>query len=480
MPSFASPLLARVAALLICASMTSSQYHGSTTLPRLGRSTWRPSAVGAPALITPLRWHSRRFRSGLTGLDPSVPVAVTFSTASGYWSTLRAIRVAQDGTVVAPVPLYVDVKTGKTASATASVVLTQGSLASAPIGLTIQDIPQVSDYGTSLGAISRAFFNYQAMALGQQLGALRALQASSFNHVDTSQQQATVAKLQLAAIKSRNDIDRIVSNNALVIPIGNLSNGTPINFDRNSVTALDRVLGMYLVSMSSVFQTGINASSHGQHGRALTDETRRRVRDLGTIIKGLSSINGVNGVVASFLSAWRSNDPNDRVLAVAGGIVGVVAVGATIAAALTFEAPAVLAIATMVGIEISAASVVSDITHFANDVSVVMRDSSTPQQVTNAYNEMTNHAIDTLVDSAGVVLGDLALADQVYANFLKPATQVALQLAGFAATVTQEVVETKQEDTLRQNSLSVGNEWQVAVVCAPGIRGYSGHGRYYE
>ena len=55
----------------------------------------------------------------------------------------------------------------------------------------------------------------------------------------------------LNVIRARNDIDRVVSNNSTVIPIGTTSSGIPLSFDANSVAMMDRVLAQYILATTS-------------------------------------------------------------------------------------------------------------------------------------------------------------------------------------------------------------------------------------
>ena len=153
-----------------------------------------------------------------SGLNPSAAVTATFKNGTALAAVVTPASVGQDGTLGIPVPLYIDPSTGQTASASLSMTLTQGAQTSPPVTVNVQDIPQLAAYGTSAGTISRAFFNYQILALGEHVGELQALQLSRNNTVNTSQAQSNAFALLTNTIKARNDIDRLMTGSATSIP----------------------------------------------------------------------------------------------------------------------------------------------------------------------------------------------------------------------------------------------------------------------
>jgi hypothetical protein len=268
------PLVRRATAALLSASVLAGCQGGGSAAPRFYTGVPAPpfSATsvdnGSPMAFTPIYVKTK-------GVNPSKPVSATFTAASGFTETLSAVRIGADGTVVVPAPLPRDPKSGATGAATVSMVLKQQNQTTQPITLNVQDIPQLSDYGTNLGVISRTYYNYLEMALGQQLGELRALQTSPINHVDTTKEQSDVTKLLQSVIRSRNDIDRVMTNNSLSISAGSV-NGTPITFDRNALTMMDRVIGVYLLNMGPVYQPpGTSTSRSGRAPAAFKSSNKR-------------------------------------------------------------------------------------------------------------------------------------------------------------------------------------------------------------
>ncbi len=197
----------------------------------------------------------------ITSISPSNPIALTPITVqlAGFDSTKpfmvevggqaqTPIRV-QSNTVVLAAPANFDGSTGATSSLSTTLSVSQnGSTASSPI--QIGDMPQLSDLGVPLGTISRAFLNYQAIILGQSINAQQAIsllpKAGSPNNALLLSHLMTQL---LNVVKARNDIDRIVSNNATSIPIGTTPTaGLSLTFDVNSVTMMDRVIAQYLLA----------------------------------------------------------------------------------------------------------------------------------------------------------------------------------------------------------------------------------------
>jgi hypothetical protein len=198
-------------------------------------------STGSPAPLSPLYIKS-------TGLNTSAPVQVTFSNTSGYSVTQSAIRVLSDGTVVAAVPIYANAN-GQTSAATLSLTVSQGNTSSPPVSVAVQNLPSVASYGTNPGDISRAFLNYEAMALGQRINELQALAGLRGNTVDVSDRVSQLQTTLNAVIAARSDVDRVSGNSTTVINGGTLSNGTPILFNSTALDAMDRVLGSYLTQL---------------------------------------------------------------------------------------------------------------------------------------------------------------------------------------------------------------------------------------
>lgn len=181
----------------------------------------------------------------LSGFDSTKPFTVAFS---GQPQT--PIRFQSDGTVVIAAPVHIDASAGATASFSTTLTITQnGSTVSSPI--VINDLPQLSDLGVSLGVMSRAFLIYQEIVLGQSINAQQAISLLPNAPSSNGTLLANLQNQLLNVIRARNDIDRIVSDNSVSIQVGSAPDGTPISFDINSVTMMDRLFAQYLLATTN-------------------------------------------------------------------------------------------------------------------------------------------------------------------------------------------------------------------------------------
>ena len=275
----------------------------------------------SPTSLTPLNIST-------AGLNVNGPVSVQFSNSSGFSVTGPPIRVASDGTVVATVPLYIDPSTGQVGANEVSIVLTQGAQSSDPVTINIQELPTVNSYGTQLGQISHAFLTYAEMRAARRLGELQAFEELPGNTVDTSQAQANLQTLLTALIESRSDVDRVSLNNSLVISGGTLANGTPIQFDQNSLDMMDRVIGLYLTQLGSIYSIPATSSAlesssrqsfHRQASSKFAPAKRRPLAPfmvsreqansggLSAVLAFLTNVDSLNSVTQEFLPAFTQD-----------------------------------------------------------------------------------------------------------------------------------------------------------------------------
>jgi len=431
------PLARRATALLLSASVLAACQGGSASAPRIYSGVAPPSFSAtsvdnaSPMALTPIYVKTK-------GFSLTQPVTATFTAASGFTATLKAVRVEADGTVVVPVPLPMDPKTGVTGAAAVSMVLKQQNQSTQPVTLAIQDLPQLSDFGTNLGVVSRTYYNYLEMALGQQLGELRAVQASPINHVDTTKEQSDVAKLLQSVIRSRNDIDRIVANNATVISAGSV-NGHPVNFDRNALTMMDRVVGVYLLNMGPVYQPP--GASTSQHSRSTAGASnKRRPSSIATVMQSslswLEKINDAVGPAASIRSATNADNSLDAALSWAEAAAQTVVLGSAALALVGISVPAAAVTAAVtIGTGLAAFAVGVDLAHIGGDIYSVI-EADTPQERSDAYASLANNTVGALVDGAGVVLGEIG-GTAVFSE-LSTGAQFGLQSTTLIGTAIQQ------------------------------------------
>ena len=180
-----------------------------------------------------------------TGVSASGTVTLTFSNSAGYSATEQAVRVASDGTVIAGVPLYIDPTTNAIGEGTVSLAVSQGSKSSAPASITIQDLPALNTYGTTLGQISHSFLIFESLLHARRLNEFQAAQQLVGTKVDTSKAQSVMQDLMTGASMARSDVDNIMASNSTAYSWGTL-NGKAIQFDSTQLDVMDRIIGVYL------------------------------------------------------------------------------------------------------------------------------------------------------------------------------------------------------------------------------------------
>lgn len=441
------------------------------------------SAVSSssPVALTPLYLTT-------SGLNTSKPFTVTVSSSSSTLA-IPPMRTQSNGTVVIATPLYIDPTSGNTGAVAASITITQGSITSAPFTINIQDIPQLSDYGTSVGQLSRAFYDYQQISLGLSQNGFQAIQATQNNSVNTTALQGHIATQLENAILARSDVDEIITNNSTQIGAGTLADGTSISFNSGSLEMMDRVIGMYLsvlqpdisAAMASDIKHGrysasnrgrnrnpITASTNWAHGRGKTRTKYFAVTPqagvwasilpyIGTVGGALSIVSAVRTDLATNTSTW------DKLLASeAGAYSGLGIYGALFAGA---AGPEIVAAAATAGLVIGAAVIATDIYKLWTNPNPVLANSSSGDSsstLTSVLNAMTSPQGGLFMDSVGQALGGLAVKNgvvslgQEVSSFLgQDGSQVGIQGAGLLNSTLQLYANYATSDqTTAQNAAS--------------------------
>jgi hypothetical protein len=100
-----------------------------------------------------------------------------------------------------------------------------------------------------------------------------------------------------AAIKSRNDVDRIFLDNSTVISWGNLPDGTPVQFDRSSLDITDRIIAVYLSQQFSgiVGSSFAGARTSGELNISPSDTSQEQFSGIvGSSFAGARTSGGLN------------------------------------------------------------------------------------------------------------------------------------------------------------------------------------------
>ena len=349
-----------------------------------------------PRALTPLTLST-------TGLDVNQPFLVTVSYPSGKQVPLVPLRTSAAGAVILPTPLYLDIATGKTGSVSVRMSITQNKVTSNAIAVTIQDIPSVATYGTSPGAISRAFFNYLTISLARSENYLQALQAFPANRTNTMSARSAIHRQMLDTIEMRNNIDILLAGTAPSLAVGISSAGTPIQFDATSLDLLDRIIAMHLQAAGYVpaiagIGPSVLAAQQLSNPTSTSPEVMRRMRirkgagnqlrarrlhgspvsagippasSFKDAILVLGSLAGVTGMISGEINAFQpisdTNTVGDNIASGIGGlaslasVVGLAAEVAGVAVAGVAVAPAILTGAAIVGAVVGAYTLVRDV-----------------------------------------------------------------------------------------------------------------------
>jgi hypothetical protein len=271
-------------------------------------------AETTPVALTPLSVSAN-------GIDPSQPVTVHFYNDSGFDVTTPAVRV-EGGTVIVGVPVYFDPTSNTEMAGTVSMTVSQGSHLSPPVTIDIQDIPALATYGTALGQISHSVLIYQAQLLGRRLNELQALQVLPGNTVDTSGAQATLKTQLNSVIAARSDVDRVMADNSLVIYTGSLPDGTPVQFDRNSLEMMDRINALFLLQTIGPVTPGTQANLKMAD---LMQSPSSAASTITTVLEYMETQAAVNSIQASALNLTNAKGWSDVAGAIASGISGTAA-----------------------------------------------------------------------------------------------------------------------------------------------------------
>jgi len=383
-----------------------------------------------PVALTPIAVQ-------VAGLDPKQPFTISF----GGQAQQPAMRVdSSTGAIIVAAPLNIDATTGSTAPLSTTLTITQNGIsASSPI--QISDIPQLSDLGVPLGTISRAFLNYQAIILGQNINAQQAISLlPKAGNVNNGTLLSNLKTQLLNVIRARNDVDRVVTNNAVSIPVGTTpTGGVSLTFDVNSVTMMDRVLAQYLLA----------GTNNGTVLPQRKSRTRKHAQKLevaagaaqgATFWTGLTKVIVTEGGAISYLSNWHtqiSTDSTswDKGLSQVSMYSSYVTAGATLvglASGATAAAPVLAVVATaaaITGFLCGSVAMATDIYNVVTNVSDLLtkQPGASGAKIASAFSSLVTDGVVTYLNAeglGGVVNGanasiSLELVNSIYTDIFK-------------------------------------------------------------
>ena len=303
----------------------------------------------------------------MAGFDTTMPFTVFISGSAGPPIPITPIRVESNGAIVVAAPLHIDSLTGQTSTWTPTISVTQGKV-TVSSQVSIGDIPQLTDYGVTLGAITRAFYNHQEITLGASINAQQAISALAGSSLKNSSLLAHLNTQLQNVILARSDIDRVVTKNSLSIPIGTATDGTAFAFGMNSVALMDRIIGQYLLAYSS---TSTTPAVRGDHPLAVSPTGMQAI---------LQSIVGLGGAVSFKQQQQTATEANsstmDNVLATLSTAdtavtigAGLLTIGAVVLGApeIAVAAGAVATYSALAGVLIGSAAVGNDLYNVATN-----------------------------------------------------------------------------------------------------------------
>jgi hypothetical protein len=437
--------------------------------PPPASTTPPPPTIASVSTSTPQALTS--FSIATSNVDVTKPFTVQLTTANtGDTGSIQLtpIRSTSDGTIILAAPLHIDSAVGDSVDLPATLTIAQNSVTSAPVALTIRHLPKASEVGITLGQVSRATYIYQQLVIGSNLNALEALALVQGGTAGAAAiKQATGAKIQRRAafskegikrqllvnkiaratihassttgadllataqtqltntIMARNDVDRIVTDNTVSIPIATAPDGTAVAFNSSSVDMMDRVLAQYLLAVY-----GSLIPTQGATG-SVKVEDRRPSGTAGAALTGVSWLtNSLSTAAGAFSGAssaatlfGQSPDATttDNVLAGLSLLQTVVTVGGTLVAvgaavagapAIAIGASAVVTYAALAGVAIGGAAIINDVYNISTTLAPVITGDQTLAQVQTTLEKqgvaLLSDSVQTVIQSIGV--GGLANA----------------------------------------------------------------------
>jgi hypothetical protein len=344
-------------------TITASNSVGSATYA-LSAQVLGPVAIAnlssaSPTALTPLMLTT-------TGIDPTQPVTVNFTVGSNEIAGV-VIRTQSDGSIVVTTPLWIDPTSGLTASAAATVTVTQSSLTSNAMALTISDMPSVASYGETPGAITRSVLNFMAISMGRSINRLQAYAQVKSITTDTTPLQSALRSAVSDAQVMRGNIDRLLVGAFPALVIGTAPTGETLQFDMNSVDVMDRMLGLHLQALGFYPNTAFsNSAPPSMQARARSHVQFRPSLKSAVLADELGQLAGAVGFLGGAVGALTPNTSEnttfDRVVGGLNGLASAVALGATALEA----APIVITGAVAAGVVLGAVVVGRDIYNIYN------------------------------------------------------------------------------------------------------------------
>lgn len=431
----------------------------------------------APSALQPLYIKTSNFAA-------SQPLTVILADSSGNpLMNLTPVRIAADGTIVVALPINFDNVNGGTVGYACQIVVAQNGVNATSSTVIVADLPKSSVYGLSLGESARNLYLYQELAFGRTLNTLQALALLNGLGVDTTALQGRVKTQLLNTIKTRNDIDRVITDNTTTIAIGAALDGTAINYNAAAVDIQDRIVLNYLASFLPPPAATITQSST----RAAMLSLPGGINNLQGLITTITNLSG-----AATLQSAKSTftDPNssamDEILAAASSVQALVTTGAVIVAVgaaaigaapeIALGAAAVATYSGLAGAIIGATAVGNDI----YDTYTAYNNGATKLQVTALAYQTGSDAFNAFLNADGIggLNSALSVGESVIIavknTILSPASKdVALGAASLLTSTSSlyvnDLVSTDTQTSLNSASASLSSPAQNGLASINGV-----------
>jgi len=230
---------------------------GQTVVKAAHLTELRAAVLAAPSFTSTLHATSAPpatpLQIGTTGLVPGASVTVRFSSGPGFSAQSTPLRIGADGTLVVPVPFFVDPQSHAIASGAVDVVVSQTLpsgqvVAAAAQPLTIQGLLDVSSL--PLGSVTHRVLTFSALLTENRIDQLLFFTVALGGRVDTVPARQLNVPVREAIVKARADVEKIMADPTRVIAAGTLADGTPVQFNAQSLALMDRILAGWVYELA--------------------------------------------------------------------------------------------------------------------------------------------------------------------------------------------------------------------------------------
>jgi hypothetical protein len=257
------------------------------------------------------------FNIATSGLNSTKPVSVKFANSTGYSVASAPLNIATDGTVTASAPLYLDPTTHAITTGMIQLTISQGTSTSAPVNVSIQDLPSVASYGATPGQITHNFLVFESLLHASAMNVSQAAGVASIPN--TSATTHGYYTLLNAAVLARNDTDLIMQNPSQTFSWGTAPDGTALTFSATDLDIMDRILGLYLSQVLTNAAPGVKTAMAQRNTKSV------QIMSIGssftTFLSGITGVSNIQEAVNNFLATQDGFVRGEAIANAAGGLL---------------------------------------------------------------------------------------------------------------------------------------------------------------